>query len=241
MIIGFLIIFIIVVVILGYALGGVRGIAGIFNFLKWAVIGGIIIGMVVWGIWFLFIRKQRDDRVALNQQTIVTSAKLTKPETIRDLYLSGDKEHPQIKLGKIVGYTRIKNVKGEEEDIFVYKKAGFPLGMFEDAKAIRVSPEQHSEMIGDIIIQGISLVPHGGFYYINTDHLDLLKIDTTIKSEVIRKFALDVLSDIKTVSDMAIGINPEHQRFLDGKSLLKIPSRQEPIAPQESYEQQRRY
>ncbi len=229
-----IVIIIIALGVIAYFVAGARGLAGIMNFLKWALIGVFIIGLAVWGVWYLFIRKVRDDRVALNSQKIVEQAKLTKPEMLGDLYLSGDIEHPQIRLGKIIGYTRIKNILDEEEDVFVFKKAGFPFSMFEDGKAIRVNPQSHSEMIGDIIIEGISLVAHGGFYYINNHHLDVERIDRTIKTEVIRQYTMDVLRDVKIISDQAIGINPEHQRQLEGKSLLKIPSRQEPIQQQQS-------
>lgn len=224
---------VVILVIVGYLLAGARGVSGILNFVKWASIGVIIVGVAVWGAWFLFIRKVRDDRVALNVKNIIEQANLTKPETLSDLYISGDKDHPRIKLGKIVGYTRIKNINDEEEDVFVFKKHGFPFGMFEEPKAVRCLPDTHSEMIGDIIIAGISLVEHGGFYYINTEHLNLERIDKTIKAEVLRKFTIDTLRDIKIISDMGIGINPEHQKYLEGKSLLKLPARTEPEAPQQ--------
>jgi hypothetical protein len=234
------IIIVVVLALVAYFVAGAKGIAGVFNFMKWALIGVLIIGLAVWGVWFLFIRKTRDDRVALNAQGIIEQAKLTKPEFIGDLYLSGDKEHPEIRLGKIVGYTRIINIKNENEDVFVFKKTGFPMNVFEDAKAIRVNPDYHSKMIGDIIIEGISLVAHGGFYYINESHLDVERIDRTIKTEVIRKYTMDVLRDVKIISDQAIGINPAHQQMLEGKSLLKIPSRQEPIQQQQgTYENPR--
>jgi len=240
----FIIIAVVIVIILavvGYLIGGTRGIASMLTFIKWGVIAILIIGLAFWAVWFLFIRKVRDDRVALNVKTILDQARLTKPETIGDLFISGDLEHPQIKLGTITGYTKIKNIKDEEEDIFVWKKYGMPFGLFEEPKAIRVNPEDHSKMIGDIIVQGISLVSHGGFFYVNKEHLDIDKIDKTIKAEVLRKYTMDMLRDIKIISDQAIGINSEHQKFLEGKSLLKIPSRQEPIQPtqQGTYENPR--
>jgi hypothetical protein len=219
------IVVVVVLAIVAYLVAGVKGIAGIFNFLKWALVGVLIIGIAVWAVWFLFIRKVRDDRVALNAQKIVEQAKLTKPEFLGDLFLSGDKEHPEIRLGKIVGYTRVKNILGEEEDVFCFKKTGFPMSLFEDSKAIRVNPDYHSKMIGDVIIEGISLVAHGGFYYINEEHLNVERVDRTIKTEVLRQYTMDVLRDVKIISDQAIGINPAHQQFLEGKSLLKIPSR----------------
>lgn len=228
-------------VIVAYFLAGARGLAGVFNFVKWALIAVVIIGIAVWAAWYLFIRKVRDDRVALNSQKIVEQSKLTKPEMLGDIYLSGDLDHPQIRLGKIIGYTRIINVKNEEEDVFVFKKAGFPFALFEEAKAIRCDPNEHSDMIGDIIIMGIALVGHGGFFYINHEHLNIEKIDRTIKTEVLRQYTMDVLRDVKIISDQAIGINPEHQKYLEGRSLLKIPSRTEPqpMQQQGSYDSPR--
>jgi hypothetical protein len=238
-----IVVVIIIVVVLGviaYFLAGARGLAGIFNFMKWALIGVFIIGLAVWGVWYLFIRKMRDDRVALNSQKIIEQAKLTKPEFLGDLYLSGDKEHPQIRMGKIIGYTRIKNIQNQEEDVFCWKKAGFPMSLFEEPKAIRVHPDKHSDMIGDVVIEAISLVSHGGFYYVNQEHLNVEMIDRTIKTEILRQYTMDVLRDVKIISDEAIGINPEHQRYMEGKSLLKIPSRQEPVAqPSGTYDNPR--
>jgi len=237
---GFIIVAIIVVIalgVIGYLLGGAKGVAGMLQFLKWGIVAVLIIGLAVWGAWFLFIRKTKDDRVALNVKTISDQARLTKPATINNLYLSGDLEHPQVLLGQIVGYSRIKNILNEEEDVFIFKKTGFPMNLFEEPKAVRVNPDQHSQMIGDIIMKGISLVSHGGFLYVNNEHLDIERIDRTIKTEVIRKYTMDVLRDVKIISDMAVGINPEHSKFLEGKSLLKIPSRTDPMQQQQgSYE-----
>ena len=189
------IVIVIILAIVAYFVAGARGVAGILNFMKWAIIGVAIIGIAVWAVWYLFIRKIKDDRVALNAQGIIEQSKLTKSEFLGDLYLSGDMEHPQIRLGRIIGYTRLKNMMNEEEDVFVYKKAGFPFSMFEEAKAIRVRPENHTDMIGDIVIQGIALVAHGGFYYINEQHLDTERIDRTIKTEVFRRYTMDVLRE----------------------------------------------
>lgn len=222
------IIVVVVLAVIAYFIAGARGIAGVLNFLKWGFIAVLVIGLAVWGAWFLFIRKVKDDRVAINAHKIIDQARITKSDSLQDLYLSGDKEHPQLRLGNIVGYTRIKNIRGEEEDVFVFKKAGFPMSFFEEPKAIRCSPESHSDLIGDVVIQGISIVAHGGFYYLNDIHLDTERIDLTIKTEVFRQYTMDTLRDIKIISDQAIGINPEHQKMLEGKSLLKIPSRTEP-------------
>jgi len=225
------IVVIIIVIVLGvvaYFVAGAKGVAGIMNFMKWALIGVFIIGLAVWGVWYLFIRKIRDDRVALNAQRIVEQSKLSKPEFLGDLYLSGDLDHPQIRLGKIIGYTRIKNILDEESDVFVFKKMGFPMSMFEEGKPIRVDPENHTEMIGDVILKGISLVSHGGFYFINDQHLDMERIDRTIKTEVIRQYTMDVLRDVKIISDMAVGIDPNFEKSLQSKSLLKIPARVDP-------------
>jgi hypothetical protein len=85
------IIVVIALAIIGYLIGGVRGISGILNFLKWALIGVLVVGIALWAVWFLFIRKVRDDRVAMNVKKLIEQSKLTKPETIGDLYIGGDK------------------------------------------------------------------------------------------------------------------------------------------------------
>jgi hypothetical protein len=226
------IVIVIILAIVGYLIGGVRGLSGMLSFLKYAVIGVLIVGMAVWAVWFLFIRKVRDDRVAMNVKKLIEQSKLTKPETISDLYMGGDKDHPQIRLGHIDGYSRIKNNLGEEIDIFVFKKFGLPMSLFEEPKVLRVSPGQHSKMIGDIVVEGISLVLVGGFLFINTEYLDIDKLDKTIKTEIIRDYTMDVLRDVKIISDSAIGINPEHQKMMEGRALMKIPSRTEPIPQQ---------
>ena len=227
------IVIIIILAVVGYLVAGAKGVSAMLNFVKWASIGILIIGIAVWAVWFLFIRKVRDDRVALNVHQIIEQAKITKPDTLSDLFISGDLEHPQIRLGNIIGYTRLKNVKSEEEDCFVFQKHGFPMALFEEPKVIRVVPEDHSALIGDVIVRGISIVSHGGFFYVNNDHLDLVKVDTTIKTEVLRKYTMDVLRDVKYVSDSAMGINPDHQRELENRSLLKIPNRTLPVEQQQ--------
>jgi hypothetical protein len=227
------IIVVIVLVIIGYLIGGVRGLSSLLTFVKYAFIGVLIVGIAVWSAWYLFIRKERDDRVAMNVKKLIEQSRLTKPDTIGDLYISGDKEHPQIRLGHIIGYSRIKNIQNKEEDVFIFKKAGLPFSFFEEPRVLRVMPDQHSQMIGDIVVEGISLVLHGGFLYVNNEHLNIEGVDRTIKTEVLRTYTMDVLRDVKIISDMAIGIDPIHAKAMEGKSLLRIPSRTEPIAPQE--------
>lgn len=221
------------VVLLGigaYFLLGVRGIVSLLNTLKTLVLWSIVIGIAVYGVWYFFIRKERDDRVHLNAKRVIEQSLIYKSPFIRDLYLSGDKNHPQVRLGKIIGYSRVANVKGEQEDVFVFKRSGFPFGLFEEPKAIRVPPDKHSPLIGDVIIEGISLIYFGGFYYVNSDYLDYEKIDRTITTEIKRTTMFDMLKDWKVVIDMALGISPEHQKVLERKDLLKIPTR---TAPQE--------
>jgi hypothetical protein len=235
-----IIVVVVIVIVLGivaYFVAGAQGVAGIFNFLKWSLIGVTIIGLAVWAVWFLFIRKVRDDRVALNAARIVEQAKLTKPEYLEDLWMSGDIDHPQVKLGKIIGYTRIKNVLDEEEDVYCFKKSPWPFNMFEEAKSIRVNPKSHTDNIGDVIIQGISVVSHGGFLYVNQQHLDMERIDRTIKTEVIRQYTMDVLRDIKIITDAAVGLDESHLKQLESRSLLKIPSRVDPAQQQQQQQQ----
>lgn len=216
------------VIILGvasYFLLGTRGVVAMMRTLRTLVIWTIVIGIAVYGVWYFFIRKERDDRVHLNAKRVIEQSLIYKSPFLRDLYISGDKNHPQVRLGKITGYSRVANVKGEQEDVFVFKRAGFPFGIFEEHKAIRVPPDKHSDLIGDVVIEGISLIYFGGFFYVNSDYLDYEKIDQTITTEIKRTTMFDMLKDWKVVIDMALGISPEHQKVLERKDLLKIPSR----------------
>jgi len=215
-----------ILTLIAYFWMGTRGITSLLHTLKVWIIWMIVIGLAVYGVWYFFIRKEKDDRVHLNAKKVIESALQYKTPFLRDLYLSGDKNHPQVRLGKIHGYTRIINAKGEQEDVFVFKHNSFPLSLFEEHKALRVNPDKHTSLIGDVIVEAISVMKYGGFYYINQDIADLQKIDQTIISEVKRTLMFDMLSDWKNVVDDALAISPEHQKELEKKDLLKIPTRQ---------------
>ncbi len=223
----YILVAVVILSLVAYFLMGATAMGTLLKALKNLVIWVIVIGIAFYAVWYFFIRKPKDDRVHLNAQRVIQSAQAFRTPFLRDLFISGDKNHPQVRMGKILGYTRIINVKGENEDVFVYKRSGFPMNLFEEFKAIRVRPEKHTKLIGDVIIEAISVMKYGGFLYINQDVADLQRIDQTIISEVKRTLMFDMLSDWKNVVDDAIAISPEHQKALEKKDLLKIPGRQQ--------------
>ena len=171
----------------------------------------------------------------------------------RRLILSGDKGHSQITWGTIVGYVRIqilsrnlaldedkqpqtiKNprtgelepvyvVKQEEQDCFVCKKRAGLGGVFEEPTVVRVSPKDHDELIGDVMLYGFSLLPMSEYHFLNTDLLDVRKVDYAILKEAERGIMFESLRDMKEIVDKATGLDAPHQKQLEQKNLYDIPA-----------------
>lgn len=174
----------------------------------------------------------------------------------RTLYLSGDKGHSRVPFGIIIGYARIqiltrmlsinKETKSpetrknprtgeiepiyiigkEEQDIFVVKhRAGF-FGLFEEPSVVRVSPDDHDELIGDITLYGFSLLPISEYLFLNSDLLDVRKIDYAILKEAERGVMFESLRDMKEIVDKATGLDSYHIKDLEKKNMYEIPQMQ---------------
>jgi hypothetical protein len=112
-----------------------------------------------------------------------------------------------------------------EQDVFVVKQKGLA-GMFQDPMVIRCDPDSHDQLVGDITLWGYSLIPIGQYWFLNTDHLDVRKIDYAILKEAERTIAFATLSDVKELIDRATGIDAKHKKFIEAKSLVDIPETQ---------------
>jgi len=130
----------------------------------------------------------------------------------------------------------IQNEKGEkipqytldkiEQDVFTIKAKGLA-GLFGDPMVIRTDPKDHDELVGDITLYGYSLIPIGEYWFLNTDHLDVRKIDYAILKEAERTIAFATLSDVKELIDRATGIDAKHKKLIEAKSLVDIPELQQ--------------
>lgn len=170
----------------------------------------------------------------------------------RRLILSGDRGHSRVNWGTILGYCRIqvltrqlsfdddgnpttqKNTRTgelepvyiigkEEQDVFITKTRGGILGLFEEPGVVRVSPHDHDELIGDITLYGFSLLPISEYYFLNTDLLDVRKIDYSILKEAQRGIMFEHLRDMKSIVDKATGLDSPHIKDLEKKNLYDIP------------------
>lgn len=241
---------------------GVRNIFRIILFLLEAcVFLGILFG-IAYLFYYLFIKKHRYDVTYVNKKKLMEAGRKCNLENLKDLYVSGDKGHTRVHIGKITGYCRIQvlaknylyeeiidektkqkyqqiktrpnergenvpvyNLDKEEQDIFVIKSKGF-MGIFSDSMVVRVNPEEHDELVGDITLYGYSLIPISEYWFLNTDYLDVRKIDYAILKEAERGIMFETLRDVKEVVDRAIGLDSRHKKDIESKHLVEIPELQ---------------
>jgi len=244
------------IVILASIFFGIKSIGKILVFLVGFLLVLSIIGIVVWAVWYLFIKKQKFDATYQNKKRLVEAGKISKPDSVNDLYLSGDRGHSRVKVGKIIGYCRVKVMKKlveydkdtgeaimhtdkfgkkrekssiieEEQDIFIVERVGFPLKYFIEPIVIRVRPDEHDNIVGDVSLSGFSLVPISEYYYLHQDYLDVRKIDFNILKEAERGIYFESLKDTKEIIDKAIGIDSGHKKDIEKKNLWEIPQLQQ--------------
>lgn len=103
-----IVVIIIFLIILGSVFFGIKAIGSIF---LW-VLGGLfivaIIGIVIYVVYYLFFKKHKFDATYMNKKSLINAGRISKPDNINDLYLSGDAAHSRRRIGKIIGYCRIQ-------------------------------------------------------------------------------------------------------------------------------------
>jgi hypothetical protein len=194
-------------------------------------------------------KKPKVDLVAKDMQDIIDAGTMSKPPMMRDLYFTGDKEHGEFRVGKIIGYcqlqsykdlNRIANLSKEElellekkgidpsnyiikEDCFIFKRMGF-LGFLEPPKVLRTLEDEHSQLIGDVKIFAVSMIKKYDYYWPNRGHLDIARIDTAIIREAWRGQIHQFLKDMVAINQRAAGLDADHRKDLENRKLLKLPS-----------------
>lgn len=200
------------------------GFKSLFTFVKWfAIIMFIVlfIGFIFWVVYTLFIKQKKIDLVALQSKKIVSSAKICKPEHLRFLYTSGDRFHESVKLGRITGFTIVKNYENENEYIFTFKKMAFPFSLFEDENILRCDPKDCTSPVGDVYIRTLAILKISEYYYLNKDSLNTHKVDETIFAEAKRGLLFLTLAEMKQITDKAMGLDAEHNKQIEGNKLIK--------------------
>jgi len=248
---------IIIILIAVYTLwtGGTAGLTSLlWTFAKWIVVAAIV-GLIVFVVMKIF-QKPKVDLVENDRKDIIEAGILSKPPMVRDLYFTGDKEHSEFKVGKIIGYCQLQSYKDldilagltprqiEElekqgkipaeyiikEDCFVFKTLPSPFSVFEEAKVLRTLEDEHSQLIGDVKVYGVSMIKKYNYFYPNRAHLDIARIDIAVIREAWRGQVHQFLRDMVSITQNAVGMDADYKKSMDQRKLLKIPS---PLGNQE--------
>lgn len=242
---------VIAAVLLGYVYytSGSSGLNVIIKrFITYAIIA-LIVGLIVWVV-LKILRKPKIDLVENDRQDIIDAGMMSKPPMVNDLYFTGDKEHGEFRVGKIVGYCQLQSYKDLDliaglttdqiekmekegkipsefilkEDCFVFKRLPFPISVFEQPKVLRCLEDEHSQLIGDVKVYGVSMLKKYSYYWPNRAHLDIARIDIGVIREAWRGQIHQFLKDMVSINQRAVGLDSEFKKDLDQRKLLKIPS-----------------
>jgi hypothetical protein len=209
---------------------GAMGVkAVIWTTVKVAIVVLIFIG-IGFAVYKIFFEKKEINLIANDKQSIINAGTLCKPPLLRDLYFTGDKEHGEAKIGHIIGYCQIQTYekahegKALPEDCFVFKTSGFPFSLFEEAKVFRCLPHEHSELVGDCKVYAISPVERFGYYFPNHVYLNVKRIDESVVKSAQRLLVHEIMKDLVTVTKLSMGLDSTHDKAIEGRKLLKIPT-----------------
>lgn len=243
-------IFVVVILVLVYIFA-TTGFTGVSDVIKRLLTYALIlaaVGLVVWAVIKIF-QKPKIDLVANDMKDIIDAGVLSKPPMVNDLYFTGDKEHGEFRVGTIIGYCQLQSYKDldlisnmtdgqiEElekqgkipsdmiikEDCFVFKRMPFPLSIFEPPKVLRTLESEHSQLIGDVKVYGVSMLKKYGYYWPNRAHLDVVRIDIGVIREAWRGLIHQYLKDSVAINQRAVGLDSEYKKDLDMRKLLKLP------------------
>ena len=249
-------IILVVLLIYVYVTSGGAGLSAMIKkYLIYALIA-VVVGLIVWVV-LKILQKPKIDLVASDHEDIVDAGMMSKSPMVNDLYFTGDKEHGEFRVGTIIGYCQLQSYKdldliagltqaqieemeqkGEvpaqfiiKEDCFVFKRLPFPMNIFEKPKVLRTLEDEHSQMIGDVKVYGVSMLKKYGYYWPNRAHLDIARIDIGVIREAWRGQVHQFLKDAVSIQQRAVGLDADFKKRLDERKLLKIPS---PLGEEES-------
>lgn len=239
----------VVILIYVYVTSGGAGLSAMIKkYIIYALIAAVV-GLIIWVV-LKILQKPKVDLVANNIEDIIDAGMMSKSPMINDLYFTGDKEHGEFRVGKIIGYCQLQSykdldliagltqaqieemeAKGEvpaqfiiKEDCFVFKRLPFPMSIFEKPKVLRTLEDEHSQMIGDVKVYGVSIIKKYDVYWPNRAHLDIARIDIGVIREAWRGQVHQFLKDAVSIQQRAVGLDAEFKKRLDERKLLKIPS-----------------
>lgn len=215
------ILLVIVILILAFVFGGASGLFGVVKFFLTAILIVGFLAFVFYIVYYLFFKKHRRDVPYENWKSYLRSALDNGSDMMEELILTGDKNHSAKRFMTIKGYLRVLGFDGQEYDFFVGKRSGF--NFLEEHKIVMLKPNQHSDLVGDVYVYGISLIMKYGYYFLNTTMLDFKAIDVSVANDTFRTIMYDTLGDMKGLLDRATGLDAEFRKEQMNNKLLKIP------------------
>ena len=220
----------ILIIIYAIATQGPLGVkAVITTIIKICIWIAILLGLV-FAVYKIFFERSDINLIANDKQSIINAGKLCKPPLLRNLYFTGDKEHGEAKIGKIIGYCQIQSYQKAKtgmaipEDCFVFKTQPFPFSLFEESKVFRCFENEHSQLVGDVKIYAVSPIEKFGYFFPNNAHLDIRRIDESIIKEAYRGQIHETMKDLVAITKRAAGLDTEQSKMLEQRKLLKIPT-----------------
>jgi hypothetical protein len=89
---------------------------------------------------------------------------------------------------------------------------------------LRTLEDEHSQIIGDVKVYGVSMIRKQNYYFPNRAHLDIARIDIAIIREAWRGLVFQNTRDLVAINQMAVGMDADYKKSMDQRKLLKIPS-----------------
>lgn len=215
-----IVIIIIVLLVISFLVGGADGLFGILKFFFVSAFIISFLSFVFYVVWYIFFKSHPRNIPYENWKSYLKSALDNGSDMMDSLILTGDKHHSAKRFMQIKGYLRVMGFNNIEYDMFIGKRGGNP---FEDYKIVMLEPEQHTDLIGDVYVKGISLIMKYGFYFLNTDMIDFRAIDENVAKDTFRTLMYETLGDMKGILDRATGLDPDYIKQRQQDKLLKIP------------------
>jgi len=244
-----IVIIVVAIVIYVIVTSGTQGLYAVFmKVLKYIIIFAIV-GLIVWVV-LKVLAKPKVDLVAADIKNIIDAGILSKPPMLKDLYFTGDKEHGEFRVGKIVGYCQLQSYKDLNkiaglsddevdelkkegidpaqyiinEDCFIFKRMSWPFSFFEAPKVLRTLEDEHSQLVGDVKVYAVSMLKKFDVFWPNRAHLDVARIDHAVIKEAWRGQIHEYLQDMVAISQRAVGLDAGHRKEMEQRKLLKIPT-----------------
>jgi len=220
----------IIILIWAIYTNGALGFKAVLSMMVKTLIWLAIILGIVFAIYKIFFEKGEVNLIANDKQSIIDAGKLCKPPLLRDIFLTGDHEHGEAKLGHIIGYCQIQSYQDAAkgiaipEDCFIFKTQVFPFSLFEESKVIRCLPHEHTDLVGDVKIYAISPIEKYGYFWPNHTFLNVRRIDQSVVKEAYRGQIHEVMTDLVSITKKSAGLDSEQNKMIDQRKLLKIPS-----------------